>query len=231
MNLKYTCKSVVLALTSSIAWAGPGEPKHFDIWLYASGNQIVTGSITEDGTPLNDVHRVFGSELGADLAFPYSAFEPGFQTHGAGFGSSTQLTFTIADPLGAWNGDGFDPADETMTIEFGPQSATSGAGPMPGFDFFTDSAGTLHDHFDFTLNAGANPDPDPGIYLLSLSIAGVSPSYAASDPFYIVFNLGQTEEDHDAAIAWVEENIVPGPSVAWVFAAGLGVKRRRGRSS
>ena len=236
--MTHVMKSSCIILTSAVvavALAAPaaraGEEEHFDIWVHAQGNQIVTGSISEDGTPLNDIHYVFGAELGEDLLFPFSATEPGFQTDAAGFGSLTTLTFTILDSLRQWNGDGFDQTTSTMDIAYGPASVQTGAGPVAGFNFATDANGYMHDHFEFTLQ-GVADDPMPGIYLLSLSMSGVSPQYGASNPFYLVFNLGMSEIDHDLAIDWVQENLVPAPGALAVFSLlGLGGRRRRRRNS
>jgi hypothetical protein len=50
--------------------------------------------------------------------------------------------------------------------------------------------------------------------------AGVEPvgderlavNYDTSASFWVVFNLGMSEEEHGAAIAWAEANLVPAPS-------------------
>jgi hypothetical protein len=66
-----------------------------------------------------------------------------------------------------------------------------------------------------------------GIYLLALSMEGVSPGLLESPSFYVVFNLGQSEEDHDAAIDWVHANLVPVPSMLLVLGAAVLVRPRR----
>jgi hypothetical protein len=65
--------------------------------------------------------------------------------------------------------------------------------------------GAVHDHFDFALlGAGEGVDPDPGIYVLPISFAGLKPVLEPSDTAYLVFNLGQSEEEHDAAVHYTE---------------------------
>jgi len=217
---------------SSPAFAGPPPEEHFDIWLRPVNGQIVTGSITEGtpGTPLNEVERVFGAELGEDPLFPFSAFEPGFQALAGPLTAGMTWSFNITSPLGQWNGNGFDLPDETMRLDFGPATATTGAGFVPGFSFNGFSDGLIHEHFDFTLLPGAVGDPDAGIFLLALEFSGVNgaTSYAASDPVYLVFNLGQSEEDHEAAIEWVQGNLVPAPGALSLLALSvLSIGRRR----
>jgi len=244
MNRPISLSVISLTFVSSFSFsapapapAGPPPEEHFDIWLRPADGRIVTGSITEGtpGSPINEVERVFGAELGEDAQFPFSAFEPGIQALGGSLTAGMTWSFNIVSPLGQWNGNGFNVPDETMQLDFGPASATTGAGYVPGFSFTGFPDGLLHDHFDFTLLPGGVGDPDAGIYLLALQFAGVNSatSYAASDPVYLVFNLGQSEEDHDAAIEWVQGNIVPAPGTFLLLTLGIlstGRQRRVARA-
>lgn len=228
------CVSGVLCST---AHGGPPPEEHFDIWLRPVDGRIVTGSISEGtpGTPIEEEVRVFGAELGEDVQFPFSTSEPGIQALAGDETAGMVYTFSITDALGAWNGNGFDDAVETMLIEFGPASVTTGAGFVDGFSFNGLPDGLLHDHFDFTLQGGsplAGTDPQPGVYLLGLTMRGVNGNvvYEPSLPFWIVFNLGQDETTHDAASDWVENNLVPAPGglilLTLAFGAQSGRRRR-----
>lgn len=222
-------------ILSASAFAGDKEA-HFDIWLQPIGSRIVTGSITEGspGNPVSAIERIFGAELGEDDAFPHSATEPGIQALAGPLTAGMTWSFNIVQSLGAWNGAGFDPAAETMTIGFGPASATTASGFVPGFNFTGEPTGLLHDHFDFTLNA-ASPlsggAPGDGVYLLALEFLSVngSTSYAASDPVFIVFNLGMDEEMHESAIEWTQQNLVPAPAPLALLALAIGIAPRRRR--
>lgn len=227
-----TLSATLVASSSAFAF----DDEHFDIWLQPVGSTIVTGSITEGtpGTPISAIERVFGAELGEDIAFPYSAFEPGFQSLAGPLTAGMVWSFNIVSTLQVWNGSGYNTASETMTIDFGPASATTGAGFVNGFSFTGFADGLMHDHFDFTLNPDsplAGAAPADGIYLLTLEFLGVNGaiSYAASDPVFLVFNLNMDERDHEAAIEWTQQNLVPAPGVlAMIALTGvLGMRSRR----
>jgi hypothetical protein len=230
----HTRTSIVPAIASILlvqpAVAGAGKESHFDIWLRADAGRLVTGSISEDGAPLNEVHRVFGADFGEDPLFPFAAFDPGIQffSDDPAF-TDAEFSFDIRAGLRLWNGDGFSAAAETLTIAYGPASVTTGLGYTPGFSFFADSDGDLHDHFDFILSGPglAGIDPSPGIYLVELGMRCVSPALIETDPFWIVFNLAEDEAGHDAAIGWVEQNLVPAPGATALMALAAFARRRR----
>lgn len=219
-------------VTGTTALGGVSMPEHFDTWLRVENNRVVTGAIGEGspGQPIAEHWRVFGAEIGEDPAFPYSAFEPGFQTLASPFTAGAIWNFRVLDTLGQWNGDGFDAGSATMTIAFGLVEITTGNGGVEGFSFASDADGVLHDHFDFTLNGPGNGIPERGIYLLPLTIRGISPMYAESEPFWFVFNFGMDEREHEMAIEWVQDNLVPAPgALALLAAAGFGAGSRRRR--
>jgi len=202
------------------------EEEHFDVWFRDVDGQIVTGSRFEDFSIRSQYERVFGGEFGEDPLFPFNADEPGFQAFD--FAPGTSFRVNATDALGVWNGGGFDLADETMGVAFEGSSFTTGVGPVNGFTFDTDSDGDLHDHFELTLNGASGNDPDVGIYLLSLSVGYDGDPASFSDPFFFVMNLGEDEASHEAAIDWVNANLVPTPGgLLLLGAAGLMGRRRR----
>ncbi len=185
---------------------GREKEPHFDVWLRPVDGALFTGAISEGapGEPIAEDWRVFGAELGEDPDFPFSAVEPGIQLLESEATQNQVLAFEAVDGMRRWDGEAFVPTPESMLLGFGPESVIVGADPTPGFNFSANAEGFIHDHFDHTLLGVDGADPGPGIYLLSLSIEGVAPVLSATAPFYYVFNLGQSEEDHEAAIAYAD---------------------------
>ncbi len=180
------------------------EP-HSDVWLRIVDGTIVTGSITEGtpGDPIAENERVFATDMGEEPDFPFSAFEPGWQSLPGRDTAGLIFSFSIPGPLLAWDGTGLVTSDHSMVIDFGPESVVAGAGPVSGFEWSTQPSGLMHLHFDFTL-AGPLGDPTQGVYVLPIQFAGATPVYAPSETAWIVFNLGEDEEVHDAAIEYTE---------------------------
>ncbi|MCA9295810.1 MAG: hypothetical protein KC983_04820 [Phycisphaerales bacterium] len=214
---------------SAHAISGPMEEEHFDVWLRLDGGQVVTGSRFEDETIRSLNERVFGAELGEDPLFPFSGDEPGLQAFGTDFAPSTVFDFRVTDALGVWNGTGFDMAAETMTLGFEGESVTTGSGALAGFQFATDDAGFLHDHFELTLNGAGGSDPGTGVYLLGLSVGIFGDESSFSETFYYVLNLGESEEVHELAIDYVAGSLVPAPGALVCLVMGLAARGRSRR--
>ncbi|MBN8643932.1 MAG: hypothetical protein J0L61_01655 [Planctomycetes bacterium] len=227
----------MLALLAAAGAANAGVVKepHFDCLIDVAGGSLVTAAIGEDEDPASIIlgARVFGAEMG-ELPFgPGEGDEPGFQ--GYNFAEGTAFTFDVRSSLGEWNGSSFDASISTMTIAasladpFLP-SVTTGAGFVPGFQFTSAGAdGRIHQHLEFRVNG---PTTGLGaIYLLELQVS--SPSFGTTPAFWFVFNDGAAEEDHEAAIAWVESNLVPTPGagVALLGVLGFGGRRRQRRQA
>ncbi len=231
--------SVILMATGLL------QAAHVDIRPYVSSGRIVTGTSELDGSavvPLSDRARVFGAEFGEDdPAQPFFTEDPGFLSEPGAFpgGAGEFVGFDVPTGLQYWTGAGFGalPAGESLRITKGSQTVNVGASAAGGFYFSTIGADEgLHGHFMFELlGSDGNPipgdgvEPTPGIWLLDMtlntSMGGVGPS----DPFWIVFNSGgeSFEEDHEAAVAWVEGHLVPEPTSALllVIAAAFWVRR------
>ncbi|MFO0872797.1 MAG: hypothetical protein U0575_02340 [Phycisphaerales bacterium] len=194
-----------LALVASAAsFADPPKEPHFDCWIRVVRGQVLTGAISERGVPVSTCWRTFGAELGEDEQFPFSSTEPGFQLRARDGTPNQVLAFDVTGPVQRWIGDGFATFGENMLVQFGPASVETGPGPIAGFQFAANELGSLHDHFDFTLLGVDGVDPQPGVYALGLTLEGVDPPLATSKPFYFVFNLGQDEPTHDAAIEYAD---------------------------
>lgn len=211
--------------------AAPALAQHAgDIWLEVIENRIVTGLIDEDEVPAvvtSDV-RVFGSEFGEVL--PNWTDEPGFDNEPGVFLFGSAIGFNIRAALRSWNGSDFStiPA-ERIAVDFatapGPVLTPLTDVLTPGFTIPVDSDNTWHRHLEFELQSPASP----GIYLLELELFSTDPAILASLPFWIVFNQGLDEQEHDAAIEWVVQNLVPSPPAAVLALCGFAAINRRRR--
>lgn len=231
MKTMMMASSVLLIATfaSSAAFAGQPKEEHFDVWLRVgqSGN-LVTGAISEDGDPISGGHRVFGAEFGEEPGEPFFSAEPGFQAFDGAFAGSNTFQLNLTDSLMRWNGVSFEATPETMTVEFGPSSVTTGNGFVDGFTFAADPEGGFHDHFDLFIN-GDGGDPTDGVYLLPMSIADVDGNLGSTETFWFVMNLNMDEDMHDAAMDWVTDNLAPAPGALALLAMTgvVGTRRRR----
>jgi hypothetical protein len=185
-----------------------------DVWISSVGGALVTGGYDHTTeTVINPSQRVFAAEFGVDPTFPFSTDEPGFTSDLVG----STLTVNLLQGLGRWNGSGFDAATSSLFASYGGQDASSVGGGSFGFLVTED----LDLHPEFTL-----ANPLAGIYLASFTVSAAGLS--TSETFYVLFNLGSDEADHDAAIEWVESNLIPAPgALALLGLAGLASRRRR----
>jgi hypothetical protein len=196
--------------------------QHLDITVYESGGSLFTGAIDHDTEIITPGVRVFEGEF-QNTGSSIFADEPGFDIPDGALPADSQLLLTVTAAVRLWNGSDFlsiSPTD--ISLEFGPQSLTTPAsdstvGPMI---FDLDEDGGLHDHPDFILNADIT-----GIYLLEVQF-GMS-GFATSDSAWIVLNYGLDEEDHELAVEWVEENLVPAPGTLLGLSGLLALRRRR----
>lgn len=219
--------------------------EHVDIRPYVSGGSIVTGTSELVGatvTPLSDHQRVFGAEFGEDdPGQPFMTEDPGFLSEDGAFpgGAGRFVGFNTLAGLTYWTGSGFAgvPASESLHITKGSQSLVLGTAPAAGFNFAVIDAGNgLHEHLTFELlGSDGNPvpgdgiEPTPGVYLLEMNLTTTMPGVGDSLPFWIAFNSGgeDFEEQHDAAIDWVQTNLVPEPVTGMLLAMGIFTATRR----
>jgi hypothetical protein len=211
--------STLLALAATTASVADEKEPHADIYVQSANGTLFTGGWDhESGEVLFPELRVFEAEFGIDPTFPFSTDEPGIGSNLVG----TTLTMNLLAGLGAWNGSGFDGTSAFLLASYGGQDAFSTTGGS--FSFLVTEGLDLHP--EYTLLAAGNADPANGIYLAAFTLSSVG--LADSETFYAVFNLGMSEEEHSAAVAWVETNMVPGPgSLALIAVAGAGRRRRR----
>lgn len=213
--------TIALAVAGSIAQSTLAHEG--DIGLKIVDGGIVTG-IVEDGPGGEFVvpgQRVFAGEM-FDFGGQIFADGPGLFAAVGEFPDS-DLNFDFASPVQRWDGSTFVSATQTLTLEFGPLSATSPlAGSAPGFGIGVGPAG-FDEHYDFYLN-----DAETGVYLLSLDFSSSDAGIGGAPTTYLVFNNGEDEMVHDAAIHYVEDVIVPAPASLAVLGLGaLALRRRR----
>lgn len=240
-------KKASVAIMAVVAvFSGIASAEHVDVRAYIRDAGVAVGSSELVGStvvPLADDLRVFGVELGEhDPGQPFMTDHPGFLSEANALpgGSGQWLGFNARSALAFWSGSGFAavPASESLQISVGSQSVNVGGSAASGFNFAQIAPdGGLHQHMTFELlGSDGNPipgdgvEPTVGVYLLELELTTTMSGIASSLPFWIVFNNGDTEEAHDAAITWVETNLVPEPVCALLFPAGaLLMLRRRPR--
>ncbi|MBX3387055.1 MAG: PEP-CTERM sorting domain-containing protein [Phycisphaeraceae bacterium] len=207
-----------------------------DVGLIAQGGRLVTVEAIGEppmqtfGGPL----RVFGVELEFDaIEMLVGVDEPGFATQDAAvLGQSIGFTFTRA--LRQWNvGLGlFEPTTFTMTagrVDLGLANVTTPTTdvptPLSTIPVFPDDI-----HYFWSLD-GATDTTGEGIYLVEGYFTNPGGQLLDSLPVWFVFNYGLDEDEHDLAIDWVADNLVPAPgAVALLAMGGLASLRRRRRA-
>jgi len=211
--------AVGLLFCESHAAADEGEV-HPDAFVWQSGGQLRTASWDHDtGAIINPNERVFSADFGEDPEFPFSIEDPGFGSNLVG----TTLSINVLSGLSRWTGSEFASfAGAAISGEYGGSSGSSASGGS--FSFLVTEGLDLHPNF--TISGDAGNDPIAGIYLLAMQAS--ASGFNSSDTFWVVFNLGSDEADHDAAIDWVQGNLVPAPgAVALLVLAGATRGRRR----
>jgi len=218
-------KALAIILPISVASTAMGQV-HQDIYVGLAGGAFTIGGISEDGSVITPGVRVFGADLG-ESGVPLFADEPGMQSPDGTFAAGTSLRLNVGRAVRQWNGTDFlDMSSAVFTIAFGPASFDTPAtdSVVQGFSLVADSEGGLHDHPDYTLSGAGD-----GIYLLEMFVDSSTGAYDASERYWIVFNNNLDEDDHDLAIEWVNDNLVPTPGVLPLLAGGLLMASRRRR--
>jgi hypothetical protein len=238
-------------LTATAAFA------HFDVVPYSDGSKILTGGHDHASTPKITVEsmNVYGYEFDD---FPNDIGDPGINnsssfTNGVfvnnGLLPAGMLSFSVYSgsygSLHYWDGSGspsFSPVTDgveiTLTSALGSLSiggaTTSGTLDLVDISGIGPAAGRVHDHLDSGISLSALA----GIYAFGGVLSTAALGVAASDPIYLVYNVGASEEAHDAAIAFYESlgpTAVPeidpnslGSAFALVAGSLAWLERRRG---
>lgn len=204
------CRLALMLLTASALVASEVRAQHpGDILVELDGNQVVTGLIDENQTVTTDV-RVFKSTFG-DSGFDGFTTNPGFDALPGTFNPAYRVGFNILDALRVWNGAGLEPTGgETLNISFSTLESETAECFVPGFDLAVQANGGWHRHLSFWLMPDGRGEP--GIYVLKMHLYYTAPGSEQSEPFWMVFNHNGTAQDHDAAYAWVLENLASCPA-------------------
>jgi hypothetical protein len=199
-----------------------------DVGVTILNNRLTTGIVDDSGGSQIVVPgaRVFGAEIG--LTFPGFGDEPGFFASAGTLPVSSGLGFNIITAVRKWDSSTgtFVAATETFRLER-PDGTVFVDSPLtntftPGWAFSI-AAGTFDDHPNYYVQNRS----DAGIYLLELNLYSTVSTIATSDSLWLVINDGADEADHEAAIEYTENVIVPSPATATLAMAGLLAIRRR----
>jgi hypothetical protein len=231
-----------LAVASlGLAASAGAQEAHFDVLLFDDGaGNLRAGAIDVDALAPELDNVVIEGELFGDTIL---GAPPTFQGADPGF-------FSVSDAnAGVLGGSNTNlPGGETLAISKGATAygALGGSSSVLGVEIGTTSAGGfLDDHPDFDLGAGAT-----GVYL-AYGRANVAGLTGPSNPFWIVFGTldlceetascsalqeqfnFEIEEQIEAAIGYVNANLVPipEPSTALLMALGLAGLNRAARRS
>jgi hypothetical protein len=238
---------ITIALTLACLFPLSATAQHADIKPNVQGGAIVTDGWIDATSELIPGFRVFGYDFQEDMLDPYVILDPGFNTVGASaLPGGSQLILRVPSPtlfglpanLTYWSGSGevsfgAVPSGESLRLNRGTQDRIFSNNSSAIADFSIGGVGangSIHEHLNsFLQGSDGNVDPGDGIvpadgvYLVPFMLASSDPMVADSLPSFLVYNNGVSEEVHDAAIDWVETNLVPIPEPATLFMALFGV--------
>lgn len=248
MESKYAYASLA-TVTVSLASPAVLLAHEGDIAPSIDNGRLVTRLGDDSSGTVGDIWRVFAAEFLDPATFPTpplvaeSTDDPGHLIAPGTFPATSVYGFNVRGAFRRWNPSlgadgGFEVTSSTLVLSSAGQPAinvpSSGTAITPGYSLViadADEEIDWHTFFNLIGPGGLSEAPD-GIWLLEMESYVDLPdlSRLVSDPYWIVFNSGGEafEEDHEAAIEWVERNLVPTPGAACLLVlAGISVSRRR----
>jgi hypothetical protein len=195
----------ITAFAAALA-SGAAHAQHLgDISLEIVNGTIVTNAYGTSGTA---PERVFGATFG-DTGVARFTSNPGFEALPGTFATGTRVGFTPRSGLLRFTGSAVEPvAAERLEIKFLTLASVVGPDPVPGFSLAVQSNGGWHRHLSFTLFAESGKLPSSGLYVVEFELYSNDGVTLPSEPFWIVFNDGKPAVELNAALAWVESNLV-----------------------
>lgn len=227
------CRAVAtLVLVASALPARAHDEPQVGLRVDAAANRLVTRAYFGGGYFSSD-ERVFAAEF-AVVGGQAVSDEPAFAAPADTFTAAGEVRIALTKPVEVWAGSFFVPFDLTLSVEdpFTGAVARSPSEPTtpdaaPAFALAVAPGAMLMQHFDFTLSGPGGRLVPNGIYLAEGVALAPDLGVGASEPFWIVMNLGRPHEEHDAAKIWARENLVPTPGTAllavlgtWLLAPG-----------
>lgn len=195
--------------------AAPAAAQHTgDIGVSIDAGRITTRAITASG--LAEPLRVFAGAF-ADTGVPWFTANPGYDAPSGALPTGTRLGVRFMGPIRVWDGDSFELtspsgalAGERLRLSFLTVNATSGDGPVPGFDLAVQSDGGWHRHLNMTLLAAPGATaPEPGTYLAPLQLYSTAAGVEASEEFWLVLNGGSDAASFAAALSAAMDAMAP----------------------
>lgn len=191
-----------------------------DINLSVEKGAIHTGATTATGVA---PARVFGATFG-DTGVARFTSNPGFEAAPGTFATGSRVGFTPRTGLLRFTGSAVEPVEnERLEVKFLTLVSVVGIEPVPGFDLAVQSNGGWHRHLGFRLFAEAGALPPSGIYAFELELYSNDGVTLPSAPLWLVFNDGRSAAELEAAVAWVEANLVEGETPCPADLDGNGV--------
>jgi len=208
MHFHASAMRALSALALAACCAAISAAQHVgDINLTVQGGAIHTGATTPTGI---EAARVFGATFG-DTGVARFTSNPGFEAAPGTFATGSRVGFTPRTGLMRFTGSSVEPVEnERLEVKFLTLVSVVGVEPVTGFDLAVQSNGGWHRHLGFRLFAAKGALPASGIYAFELELYSNDGVTLPSAPLWLVFNDGRGAEELEAAVAWVEANLVEG---------------------
>ena len=208
------------------AFGAAGQSLHAaDYLIRVSEGRLEAGGVDAGGSPLYPV-RVKSGVFGAE-GIPNFTNDPGVNAQNGQLVPGTSVGFDLVAAVRAWDPNaGFvGVSGDRITVRksgINTQTPVSDS-VVPGIVFGQadlDAAAGFHHHVSFILNPAGGGTPS-GLWLLAWELWTDAPGVERTETLYIVFAQGAAAGELDAAVAWVEDNLLGGGCVADTNGDGL----------